>query len=703
MASSLRFFKKSPIIFFLLLFTLSLPNAEGHFLDYPDPRELTEPEGNVTFNLTASGMVLGQDGAKISVNINAQALVYQTKNNCVIKRSVHGTATGTTKYGKVQSTYSCQDEELVEKYITLEVSKKMGRVHFHGAYSAASINFPLNVKTVFTGGGNSASENTTSALTVMVPNYTFNAKDAEIDDGVFESGWNGRNTSGNCSFEVALFGGPGGPITVIPTKTLRKTGAKIPSIPGTLTVGWKWGEFPKDKMYIKPVDPGVYEKWIPAPKDGKYGPYVTLEFKAELKPDPEKPQQGKPMGRIDFYLRDISKNKGTCTNYPVASDDQTKDIRFTDDQPEGIKVDSDGLHAYTTRNDVTEATVKVEATDTGAYCTIQAVCDELGLIAEDERTKAQSIAIPLDDNQNHVADCWEQERGVFNLNAEATWDEDSSPNEQFRDGDGYTIYEEYRGFRTLKGFFRTNPRQKDLFVYDPDGLIKQWYEPYNAAKLTLHYLNPETMRFTGTDNPDNRWVNTNSNPDLWYARQYALYMHRGKVGDNGVGEARLGGRSPNPNPNPQSLKYCYEVIIDQERVDEVIAKLDWPEMATKLMVVEMTNTVIHEFGHALGIRHHSFDGREEDPDFVEAVENAEETFNTDNWDYKTVGVLDCAMRYHSQAEMFKPKLIDFQTRYCGPDEQWQLTNAHEDGTVDYYPVNLPSHNCFGQINIKCDP
>ena len=57
-----------------------------------------------------------------------------------------------------------------------------------------------------------------------------------------------------------------------------------------------------------------------------------------------------------------------------------------------------------------------------------------------------------------------------------TWDEDSKPEKQKDNGDGYTLFEEYRGFAVHKPnetaadkqdvFVRTDPDQKDVFIYD---------------------------------------------------------------------------------------------------------------------------------------------------------------------------------------------------------------------------------------------
>lgn len=91
----------------------------------------------------------------------------------------------------------------------------------------------------------------------------------------------------------------------------------------------------------------------------------------------------------------------------------------------------------------------MEALDTGACGTLQATCEDLGLIAEDERTKLQSISIPMDDNYYRVADAWEEEKGIKGENLLADWDEEVVAGQKSK-GDSITLYENYRGFMVLK-------------------------------------------------------------------------------------------------------------------------------------------------------------------------------------------------------------------------------------------------------------
>ena len=645
---------------FILLFGYIPSPATANELNYPDIRTLTGINGFIKVDLLVEGTFSNEDGQTTAAKIAAGGNISQDEHGSTLTKFCKGTVKISHEDGTSTGTVDFSDQIFGGPELSLYVSKEKGKAHFYVSHGIiGSSGFPTRI--VYVSDGYQHVEESIGQFEAFIPSYgkapTFNGPFAfMLEDGIIQGPWDGRHLSGSYTVPVLAIVAPDGTFQAFPAEIGSEPGFKeMDLIPGRITVNWSLGEKPvKGKMVIKPVTPSAYENWIPAPKDGKYGGGVPVAFKAEIKP--KDGQKEKPKGRIDFYLRDISKNKGTCTNYSEKSDggkEKENDLRFAENQPDNISLDEDDpLHAYTD-DDVTEAVVLVEATDTGAYGTLQAVCDELDLISEDERTKEKSIAVPLDDNDNHVADAWERERGIFNKDYETTWDEDAIPAGQYGKGDGYTLYEEYRGFMTKQGFSRTDPTKKDFFVYDMDGMVKQFYQPYNPAQLELHYIDTEMMRYSGNkDDPENRWVNYNSDTEHWYARQYALVVKRGKLNGNDAGAAYFSGSS---FPDNQSLKHCYMIEIIQERFDELFAGLNRPDMASEWGRIEMTITLIHEIGHALGIQHHTQNGLEEEN--ISDDDNGEYAGHSENWDHKSTGVLNCAMRYHNSAEMANPDLL----------------------------------------------
>jgi hypothetical protein len=236
------------------------------------------------------------------------------------------------------------------------------------------------------------------------------------------------------------------------------------------------------------------------------------------------------------------------------------------------------------------------------------------------------------------------------------------------------LYEEYRGFFTLTDkHLRTNPTRKDLFFWDKDNLVKQYFEPTNAIKMDLHYIDNTMMKYSGNPkDPDNRNVNFNSER-FRYARQYALVVYEMPgTGDGVVGFANSyaihDGRNDfdlSGGDYSQRLKATYVVQV-------------WPgaiiNVSENIRETILESTVIHEIGHAIGIPHHGGDN------------------NPSEWDK---GLRKCAMRYYTSDEYpLHPEYIVRQTVFCTSNDYYQ-------NGLD--PVQIKAHDCWGKINVKMKP
>ncbi|HZK76024.1 MAG TPA: hypothetical protein VFD13_03865 [Candidatus Kapabacteria bacterium] len=73
------------------------------------------------------------------------------------------------------------------------------------------------------------------------------------------------------------------------------------------------------------------------------------------------------------------------------------------------------------------------------------------------------IPIPKDDNGNNIADYWEDTSGVLDKNYPETWDGEHVDGND-HDGDGLTLFEEYRGFLINGKYERLSPKVKDIFL-----------------------------------------------------------------------------------------------------------------------------------------------------------------------------------------------------------------------------------------------
>lgn len=471
------------------------------------------------------------------------------------------------------------------------------------------------------------------------------------------------------------------------------------------------GEKPEvDAIISYPV---TFESWLPEAGGNEKTPGngipVSVRIEAKDKPN----DKAAYTATFKFELVDVSKEKGICTNYPLNGTDDF-DLKINPELNADLTVSADGQSAES-KSGLQQTVVFISAHDWGAYGKLKVTAklsngQEVVAYIEGDKDK-KSLRIPMDENENRVADAWEKAKGIFEKNLDPLWDEDNQPANQRRNGDGYTLYEEYRGFKTLaKNHVRTSPLKKDLFVYDADGLVKEYYEPHNPAKLALHYVNPTMMQYTGeAKNPSNRRVNFNSGT-YQYAKQYALNVRKwtsAKDGVYGLAEdthavSEAAGKEGEVAKfiqwSDEISGYDYYRTLEQPLKDIYLVKISPSEIErfVRLMVGSqnqvlrqqvftkiITSTVIHEVGHAIGIRHHANDD-------VKGLH---------------LGVIDCAMRYTTDDELRNPGQLRANYLYCKKGETWKRAAQRTDtnGNTEYYFEEEKSDNCFGRIDIKSDP
>ena len=168
-------------------------------------------------------------------------------------------------------------------------------------------------------------------------------------------------------------------------------------------------------------------------------------------------------GYVKFRLFDISSWQGYCMNSPSRSG---KDLTIDSNQGgSGIRwtLTLGGNEDFATARFLgttqTTFTIKIRAWDYGAYGSLTAtLCDRYGT----ERAVSNTIDIPRDDNGNHIADGW-----LNDYFYDYGWKEDneSGPGSNGNPGDGFSAFEEYRGFFVKGRHVRTGTFTKDVFVY----------------------------------------------------------------------------------------------------------------------------------------------------------------------------------------------------------------------------------------------
>jgi hypothetical protein len=193
-------------------------------------------------------------------------------------------------------------------------------------------------------------------------------------------------------------------------------------------------------------------------------------------------------GKFRFKLFDVSRETGYAINAGTGND---PDLEFAQGQDAfmGITTQRDSWTIETVGASASAQVVLV-ATDYGAFGRISAQVNVDGHWYDcDAEGGGTTITLPRDDNNNRIADGWEEEHRV--LGKPATDDRDDYPaptdpaDVEARRGDGLTNYEEYRGFLQNTEWVGGNPDQKDLFIFDELGLGVGFI---GKTELTIHLI-----------------------------------------------------------------------------------------------------------------------------------------------------------------------------------------------------------------------
>ncbi|NTX51515.1 hypothetical protein [Myxococcus sp. CA039A] len=270
------------------------------------------------------------------------------------------------------------------------------------------------------------------------------------------------------------------------------------------------------------------------------------------------------------------------------------------------------------------ATVEVLARDWGAYGKIEAGAimeDGTAVVAVLSAADETELRIPQRAPNSNIAISWRNRTGTGGQGDSD--DNESVPAGDGNNGDGLTLYEEYRGFWEQGKHVEGNPSKKDFFVHvDPTSMgvspasavAKKGVALFEAASgLTVHHLDRGEFEppQSGTDFSLNRRV-VNFNHDNVNHRvdQHLVVLTAVRTPD---------GNSHARRSNTNALG-----------TPKVFSRIEIAEQALKqLSQQQLIRDVAHELGHSLNVYHHGEGGEvirylvfKSDGSLVEADDNA---------------------------------------------------------------------------------
>jgi len=353
-----------------------------------------------------------------------------------------------------------------------------------------------------------------------------------------------------------------------------------------LTVNWRLTPGDREDVELL-VDPDQYDKWLPeGGKDEKQiGNQLAIFVKLRAKDGKEPQQKAK---RIVFELTDTSQIPGVCDNYP--RDAKTDhDFQFGEETNPELKVTGKGQQAETKPGEYTEAYAILDSYDFGGYSTLKVTAyltDGQEVTGHLKSDKSQTeIRIPKRTPDSKIGEAWKKRENVESLSDGD--DGEETPKLDGHNGDGLTLYEEYRGFMEDGEHFRAKPKRKELFIVDKvGGRSKDGIALLRTATDLLIY-----DKLLQTEADENGVVNANHGGKIprrgsnWAVRLEnnpdPKIRYAEGVGKTGGPKKVLMGSGFDPGPGGWNTAWGKRIITD-----------------------DYAATVAHEILHCLRVSHH---------------------------------------------------------------------------------------------------
>ena len=217
-----------------------------------------------------------------------------------------------------------------------------------------------------------------------------------------------------------------------------------------------------------------YATWRPKGSIEKPAePGNSLVARATLKSKTGKLKDLPAVKRFKFELLDTSREPGVCLNWPLKAKDEDYDLRLASEV--GKLTDSDQkltiTDVPTDEKGSPYTETKVNSYDFGGRATLQVTCEledgrELMGLIKTDKGEEDLVRIPKMDGPDWVAEAWRKDKHVEKLPAN---DDNEKVAGQTDNGDGFTLYEEYRGWVEKGKHIEGDPLKKDFFIRNKIG------------------------------------------------------------------------------------------------------------------------------------------------------------------------------------------------------------------------------------------
>ena len=341
---------------------------------------------------------------------------------------------------------------------------------------------------------------------------------------------------------------------------------------GKRTITMSWTLTPWDKEPGEATFELADSKWVPDPHDHCI---VVVGWKGHAE-------------KVRATLTHVTRVPGTCMNSTEGGSEL--DLYLPKQSPWVVADDSLSATLEVTKPEDKAATFDLAATDYAAYgkLNVDVMIAGVWKHATDKQSGATVKTVPTDDDDNSLADGWEEKEGLSGIHAMDD-DDDTPDGDGSRHGDGLTAWEEYRGFMEHGDHIRTSPKVMDLFLSDQTGgqaaAGVRYFE--GVSQIRVH------EQLTADELGESRVVNRNHN-SLHKVDQHGIPIVMGPEKSTAEAVAETPGKGYGPPvmtakinlPSGRSYARPAKGAASNETEDNII-------------------TLAHELGHCVGIAHHA--------------------------------------------------------------------------------------------------
>ena len=232
--------------------------------------------------------------------------------------------------------------------------------------------------------------------------------------------------------------------------------------------------------YFEPVaGQTAYEQWMPEgyrSKVDKHGNFIDVKIKVDSKKHPNDDFTSQIKYVIwELPTKEVSRVPGYACNAPTEWVSQVNEVDDEINRKADMQLRRVGEQPDTTKETLIDTTtvnnnnntIRVYSFDWGGYANLKAhvfFMDGSDTYALTRTQKADFMTLPLRDGDSKVATYFKKINKVLDKkdtdDDEKIFDEDQYP------GDGFTLYEEYRGFMEKNKHIFGDPKAKDVMIYD---------------------------------------------------------------------------------------------------------------------------------------------------------------------------------------------------------------------------------------------